>query len=177
MSGLKKSKHMKNENLYTPNCIRTFTGKYVNVFEPDIDDFDIVDIAHALSNQCRFGGHLPQFYSVAQHCLLCSELIVPELRLTALMHDASEAYLLDIPSPIKKNLPDYKKIEDNLMILLANKFGFEYPLPDQVKMIDSVMLNWEWHGLMLGSSVVTIEPLPPPKAKNLFLLTFQHLTE
>src|SRR5665811_1025646 len=97
------------ENLYTPNCIRTFTGIYMNVFEPTPEMISIEDIAHALTMQCRFGGHLPDFYSVAQHSLNCSYLIDnPKLKLTALLHDASEAYLLDIPRPIKNNLNNYK---------------------------------------------------------------------
>jgi len=93
------------ENLFTPNCIRTFTGKYVNVFEPTLEMICIEDIAHALSMQCRFGGHLPYFYSVAQHSINCSFLVdTPCLKLEVLMHDASEAYLLGIPSPIKKGV-------------------------------------------------------------------------
>lgn len=141
------------ENLYTPNCIRTFTGKYVNVFEPTIDMICIEDIAHALSNQCRFGGHLPRFYSVAQHSIMCCELADSEYKLQALLHDASEAYLLDIPRPIKHGLSNYKVIEDRLMTLIAEKFGFDYPLHEQVKHIDEVVLRFEWDHLMLGGSL------------------------
>ena len=54
------------ENLYTPDCIRTYTGIYMNVFEPTLEMIHIEDIAHALSMQCRFGGHLYDFYSVVQ---------------------------------------------------------------------------------------------------------------
>lgn len=116
------------ENLYTPDCIRTFTGIYVNVFEPTEEMICIEDIAHALSNQCRFGGHLPVFYSVAQHSIIMSDKMHESHKLAALLHDASEAYLLDIPRPIKKGLSNYKEIEDKLMTAIAAKFGFEYPL-------------------------------------------------
>lgn len=137
------------ENLYTPDCIRTVTGKYVNVFDPDPDTICIEDIAHSLSHQCRFGGHLPVFYSVAEHSLACCALAKTEHKLEALLHDASEAYLLDIPKPIKNRLPDYKTIEDNLMRVIAEKFGFPYPLSSYVKDVDKFALESEWEMLML----------------------------
>lgn len=142
------------ENLYTPNCIRTFTGIYMNVFEPTLEMICIEDIAHALSNQCRFGGHLPEFYSVAQHSLLCSQTVGDEYKLQALLHDASEAYLLDIPRPIKQGLGNYKEIEDKLMNLIAEKFGFKYPLEQPVKQIDEEMLQFEWEHLMLKKPLI-----------------------
>jgi hypothetical protein len=162
------------ENLYTPNCIRTFTGIYMNVFEPTLDMICIEDIAHALSNQCRFGGHLPEFYSVAQHSLLCCGLAEEEYQLQALLHDASEAYLLDIPRPVKQGLSNYKEIENKLMLLIASKFGFQYPLDQQVKLIDEEMLKIEWHGLML-SRKPPFECWTPAYAKEMFLKTFDEL--
>lgn len=140
---------MQTENLYTPDCIRTFSGQYVNVFDPDPDTILIEDIAHALSQQCRFGGHLPEFYSVAQHSVLCVVAVPPEHALAALLHDAGEAYMLDIPSPIKNRLPDYKKYEDNLMQVIAKKFGFQYPLHEEVKKTDKMLLEKEWRKLMI----------------------------
>lgn len=164
------------ENLYTPNCIRTFTGIYVNVFEPTPEMICIEDIAHALSNQCRFSGHLPTFYSVAQHTVAMSKLMHESHKLAALLHDASEAYLLDIPSPIKKGLSNYKEIEDKLMILIAEKFGFQYPLHEKVKEVDNYMLQWEWSRLMLGKDIFPkIECWSPNDAKRYFLSTFKEL--
>lgn len=137
------------EDLYTKDCIRTFTGIYVNVFEPKPEMFSIDDIAHSLSMQCRFTGHLSDFYSVAQHCIAMSDMVHPSHQLAALLHDASEAYLLDIASPIKARIPGYKEIENNLMVVIAEKFGFKYPLHEKVKEVDSFMLAWEWERLML----------------------------
>lgn len=142
------------ENLYTPDCIRTYRGKYINVFEPTPEMICIEDIAHSLSMQCRFAGHLPQFYSVAQHSILCCQLITEkEHKLAALLHDASEAYLLDIPKPIKNKLGNYKEVEDNLMSVIAKKFGFAYPLHDKVKEVDNYMLEWEWNSLMIKNPI------------------------
>lgn len=166
------------ENLYTPNCIRTFSGIYMNVFEPTLDMIFIDDIAHALSNQCRFGGHLPQFYSVAQHSILCSTLVSNEYKLAALLHDASEAYLLDIPSPIKQGLSNYKEIEDKLMTLIAKKFGFKYPLESQVKEIDKKILALEWEQLMMQKTIVeNFRCWSPEYAKRRFLEAYITITE
>jgi len=133
------------ENLYTPNCIRTFTGKYINVLEPTPEMICIEDIAHSLANQSRFGGHLPEFYSVAQHSVMCARNCKPGFEFQALMHDASEAYLLDMPKPIKNHLPEYVKIEDNLMQVIAEMVGFPFPLQPEIKEIDKEMLEFEWH--------------------------------
>lgn len=163
------------ENLYTPNCIRTVSGIYINVFDPKPEMICIEDIAHSLTYQCRFGGHLPKFYSVAQHSLNCSFLIdEPELKLAALLHDASEAYLLDIPKPIKSGLSNYKEIEDRLMKVIAERFGFEYPLNDKIKKADEQMLWVEWDYLMLGKGTWKFESHDQWKTKENFLQMFEY---
>lgn len=174
-------KEVATENLYTPNCIRTFTGKYVNVFEPTVDMICIEDIAHALSNQCRFGGHLPNYYSVAEHSIYCSEIATDGNKLEALLHDAPEAYILDMPTPIKQHLTNYKEIEDNLMKVIAEKFGLSYPFSDIVKWADRTMLHFEWEGLMIES--IDINQLPSfryfgqsnKQIEEIFLKTFNKL--
>lgn len=164
------------ENLYTPNCIRTFTGIYMNVFDPTLEMVCIEDIAHALSNQCRFGGHLPEFYSVAQHSVVMCEKVNTKHKLAALLHDASEAYLLDIPRPIKGGLSNYKEIENNLMSLISEKFMFQYPLHEKIKEVDEYMLQWEWSRLMLRKDVFPkIECWSPTYAKERFLSAFEIL--
>lgn len=163
------------DNLYQGNHIRTFSGIYINVFDPTPDMISIEDIAHSLSHQCRFAGHLPFFYSVAQHSFYCSELVPPEDALQALMHDASEAYLMDIPKPIKNRLPDYQKIEDELMKVIAKKFNFPYPLTKKVKLADEIMLEKEWDQLMLGNNFLEIECWDSNKAKIKFIEKFNIL--
>lgn len=167
------------ENLYTTDCIRTFTGKYVNVFEPDPETICIEDIAHALSMQCRFGGHLPVFFSVAQHSVMvCNEFdeFKPELRLTALMHDATEAYLLDIPRPIKLRLANYKALENSLMVVIANKFGFKWPTDQVIKKVDAFQLQREWDQLMLGKAG-EIRCMSQRESKIQFLKAFEYIKE
>jgi hypothetical protein len=166
---------MSKENLYTPGCIRTFTGKYINPCEPDESLIIIEDIAHALSMQPRFGGHLPVFYSVAQHCVQVCWTVWPEIRLSALLHDASEAYLIDVPRPVKEQLSNYREIEDRLMRVIAEKFGFEWPLREAVKVADEGHLKIEWECLMLGECSIEVWDQPLAKAK--FLETYYRLKQ
>jgi hypothetical protein len=86
--------------------IVTYTGRRFHFLDPKIDEISIEDIAHALSNVCRFTGHTKRFYSVAEHSCLVSALC--DNRLEGLLHDASEAYMSDLSSPLKMLVPDYK---------------------------------------------------------------------
>ena len=144
------------ENLYTPGCIRTFTGRYVNPTQPKDADICIEDIAHALSQQPRFGGHLPVFYSVVQHSIAVANDLPTEHKLAGLLHDASEAYLIDVPRPVKEQLTGYKEIENLLMEEIAQRFKFAWPMHSQVKEADERALVWEWHNLMLGSQTPVV---------------------
>lgn len=96
--------------------ICTFTGKAFWPLDPRVDDVDVQDVAHALSCLCRFNGHVRVFYSVAQHSVECAELAMafnrrPAVQLRALLHDAAEAYLADVPRPVKGYLPGYRELE------------------------------------------------------------------
>ncbi len=156
--------------------IRTFTGLDMDVFNPTMSMICIEDIAHALANQCRFGGHLPKFFSVAQHCCLCASMVPDEYKLETLLHDASEAYLLDIPTPIKKGLTNYYKIEHNLMAVIAKKFGFEWPINKVVKEVDESALQFEWEFLMMEQPTkIPFECWSPVKAERLFLEIYHKL--
>lgn len=168
------------ENLNAVRSIRTNSGVYVNVFETDPDTIKIEDIAHALSQQSRFGGHLPEFYSVAQHSVMCCMSANDENKYNALMHDVSEAYLLDIPKPIKLELPDYNLVEHRLMKVLSQKFGFEYPKNEEVERVDILLLEWEWTAIMLNQPTEKYPKfvcLTPSEAKAAFLEAFYFETK
>ena len=157
------------------DCIRTNSGIYMNVFEPKASMVNINDIAHALSFMPRFGGHLNRFYSVAQHSLLCVNLATTlEEKKTMLMHDASEAYLLDMPSPIKAKMEEYKQHEDKLMAKIFEVFGLEFPLNHAVKKVDREMLELEWDNLVVQDNP-HFKCWSPNKAKREFLKTFNKL--
>ena len=138
-----------NEELYTSKTIRTFTGKTINIFEPDPEQICIEDIAHALSNLCRFNGHTKRFYSVAQHCVSCYNMVDVKYKKAALLHDAAEAYLTDLPRPIKNEMPEYRDLEDKLMKAIAQALHFEYPLDPAVVFVDDKQLETEWESIVL----------------------------
>ena len=143
--------------------------------------FDIEDIAHALSNMCRFNGHTKQFYSVAQHSVLVSDLVPEEHALAALLHDAAEAYCGDMVSPLKQLLPVYQSIHNTIEQSLYESVGVQWPVHQCVKDADVKMLATEVRDLMTPHSrhwafIKEQEPcekpihaLPPLGAKELFL--------
>jgi len=116
--------------------ISTFTGKRFYPLDPKPDDVCIEDIAHSLAMQCRFNGHTIDFYSIAEHSIHLSHYVSAENALWALLHDASEAYLCDIPSPIKPMITGYYSIERDVMKVIAKKFGLSSDIPEEVKQAD-----------------------------------------
>lgn len=123
--------------------VMTHTGKMFNPFHPDENLICIEDIAHALSMQCRYNGHLKKFYSVAEHsidvALVLKKLGLPaKTQLLGLLHDAVEAYLSDVPAPVKKYLPDFKNLEDNLSSTIIRKL---HPLFRDLSVNDFFFVN------------------------------------
>lgn len=123
--------------------ISLLSGAQFNYNNPEESDVTIEDIASALSNVCRFSGHLPRFYSVAQHLVNASRLVDRNLAFTALMHDMTEAFTNDLPTPLKWAFPDFKKLEISIESAMGKKFGFEYPYPVEIKEADTIMLILE----------------------------------
>lgn len=170
--------------------IQTLSGKHFDYLNAQTDDVDIEDIATALSNICRFAGHLPEFYSVAQHSVLCSQIVPQEYAFEALMHDAAEAYCQDIPAPLKRLLPDYRRIETLVDDLIRSKFGLPLHQTDLVKYADLTMLATERRDLEIddgtpwlilegipASDLIQVVPLRPGQAYGLFMNRFNELSE
>lgn len=132
--------------------IETYTGKKFYLVNPELKTIDILDIAHSLSMQCRFNGHSKFYYSVAQHSVLLTRWAIANglqhLALTFLLHDASEAYLCDIPRPFKHMLTNYKELEISLEKVIAHKFGTIFPFPKVLKIADTRILTDERRALM-----------------------------
>lgn len=120
--------------------IETWSGLDLYMPDPDPESILITDIAHALSQVCRFAGHVDRFYSVAEHSIHVSYAVPPEHALQALLHDATEAYLCDIPTPFKRMIPQYAVLEDNLWTVIAKKFGVPVELHETVKFADRMLL-------------------------------------
>lgn len=126
-----------------PWC-QTLTGGVFHYENPGAEDIDIRDIAAGLSNICRFGGQLEKHYSVADHSILVSQLVAPEHKLQALLHDAPEAYLGDIPTPLKGLLGKaYSDLEEKAWAAVAERFGVPVELHQSVKDADAAVLRWE----------------------------------
>lgn len=132
-------------NKINPNALLTSTGVIFDAFNPKLEDIKVEDIAHALSNLCRYGGHCPKFYSVAQHAVLCSYHDGSyEEQMEFLNHDDSEAFLVDMPRPIKRNMPEYSKIEDGLQAAISKALGLPYPFSERVHEVDEALLHYEY---------------------------------
>lgn len=107
------------------------------------EQFSIKAIAHGLAKECRFAGMIKGFYSVAQHCVLMRDyaaahnLFPLEQLIYVLLHDAAEAYIGDIATPIKATLPDFNRLEKKIMQNLMSHFGLAFPLPHGVKELDA----------------------------------------
>lgn len=167
--------------------MQTFTGRPFWPADPRATEIDIRDIAHALSMQCRYAGHCTQFYSVAEHCVLLANAI-PEQKLWALLHDASEAYLVDVPRPVKPSLTGYDVLEDAIMLQVAARFDLKpFTIPRIVKDYDFRMLVDEKAQNMKDGphwgSIDGLEPVgvrlrfwDPGEAERRFLWMFEDLT-
>lgn len=134
--------------------IITYSGKPFWPLEPREEDIRIEDIAHALSNCCRWTGHVKDFYSVGQHSIYVSKNVSSQSELWGLLHDASEAYLVDLARPIKyaPGLGEiYLKIEKQLEYVIAKKFGLPLDIPKDVKEADGRLLLTEKRDLMNGN--------------------------
>lgn len=130
--------------------IITYTGRLFWPLDPNIDDINLLDICHALSNQCRFTGHTRSFYSVGEHSCRAFDIVSNESKKPTILHDASEAYLMDLARPVKNqdSMILFREAEDRLMNLIAEKFEFEYPLSKEVKWADTTLLVTEYRDLM-----------------------------
>jgi 5'-nucleotidase len=167
--------------------IQTYTGRKFYPLAPAVGDFDIRDIAHSLSLLCRFNGHCQGFYSVAEHSVRVSRLLGRNLRLWGLLHDAGEAYLSDLPRPVKKQMPWFKDMEDRILEQAMRSFGLPWPMPAAVKLADDQLLATEARDLMCppptdwGLTAPPLEerinhPLGPSEAEQLFLATYNTYT-
>ncbi len=130
--------------------IQTYTGRQFWPLDARCEEIVIEDIAHALGNICRFAGHSRMFYSVAQHSVLVSRIVPAEFALWGLLHDAGEAYLGDVVTPLKSLdfMTPYREAEDILMKVVCERFGLSHRRPKCVWEADRIALATEHRDLM-----------------------------
>lgn len=129
--------------------IETFTGKKFHLLDPQEGEICIEDIAHSLSQQCRYTGHTRVFYSIAEHSYFVS--LLADEKLVGLLHDASEAYLSDLSRPAKYLTPigqPYFEVEDVIESSILRCFGLPADISPSVKKADRAMLLTEKSQLM-----------------------------
>lgn len=167
--------------------LTTFSGQHLDFSNPNLLAFNIADIAQGLSHECRFAGQISDFYSVAQHSVLCSMIVPPQYQREALMHDATEAYMKDIPAPLKRMLPDYARIERQIDGLIREKYELPREMSAIVKTADLIMLATERRDLEVDAdnfcpilegiqpTDILITPLNPVQARALFMRRWEEL--
>jgi len=173
----------------TKSCISVVGGDFFDLLRPEVNDYNIETIAHALSRINRYTGHIAvEHYSVAEHSVLVSYAVPDKYALIGLMHDASEAFVGDISSPLKKILGRaYTDIEDAIQEEMARQYGYEYPYPVEIHEADKRVYWAErrtvapgqdklWHQELRSSRKVVPEGWSPDRAKNEFLERFNELT-
>lgn len=129
--------------IVAPGAIELASGGTFPFQAPWMSEFTVEDVAKGLSQICRFTGQCERFYSVAEHSVHCSYIVPKHLELTALCHDAAEAFLGDVSQPLKALLPDYKALESLAEAYVLPKLGARYPLPADIKRADVEMLALE----------------------------------
>lgn len=175
----------------TPSCITTISGKFFDILKPEDYDYDIEEIATALSNLCRYTGHVNTFYSVAEHSVLVSRIVPERFALAGLLHDASEAYLGDVSSPLKKLLPEYKQIEQRVQRAIANKFSLGDDLDHPSVHEADKRMYWQerqgvanngikdtlWHQDLRATRRVQAMGMSPMMARRMFTKRYKELTD
>ena len=146
----------------TDSYLELYSGKIYTPNQKRPVQWDVVDIAHSLGNQCRYTGHCRHFYSVAEHSVLCS-LLAEELGLCdpfeALMHDAHEAVISDMAAPWKPHLPDYRAAEKQAQYALREHYGLPLDTTAGCHRIDMIALFIEAEFLMKSKGQTWEDPL------------------
>lgn len=177
----------------TGNFTLTYTGQKFSFLDPERDTINIKDIAWALAHTPRWGGHTLEAYSVAQHSITVSYLVGQDggwegPQMYALLHDASEAYIGDLPSPVKRFLPEYRAMESKIQYAINHRFNIHDPTglwSEMTERADTDAFRWEARDLMIDGAGGCIQPpsedfprltpLCPEYAYEAFLETFGNL--
>jgi hypothetical protein len=167
--------------------IQTYASVEFYPLDARPEEINIGDIAHSLSMQCRFNGHCLKFYSVAEHSCFVSDFASEENKLGALLHDAAEAYLSDMPKPLKPFMQTYLEAEKKLEEKICERFGLKEIMNAEIKALDTAILfaeaaqnmgpppkEWEFK---VDPLPVTLQYWTPERAQQEFMNRYWRLTE
>lgn len=169
---------------YTGHWMETYTGKQFHFLCLQKEELDIVDIAHHLSQLCRYTGACRTFYSVAEHSVRVSHIVSPGSQLAALMHDSAEAYTNDMSRPMKHLLPQVGELESKILTFIYDAFHITDYDWDEIKSADNIIGMTEARDLMTNSHTwrqvavplpSVIVPMPPKEAEFSFLARYKYL--
>lgn len=168
--------------------LQTFTGNTIWLEDLTKNTYRMEDVAHSLSNQCRYNGHTSEFYSVAQHSYYVSQMVPKDVALEGLLHDMAESISSDIPSPAKQYILGAKEFDNRFTEDMFRKFNLKWPMPPEVHEADLRMLFTEGRQLMPNCDIENwqdasnvksydfkITPWKPAMAKQMYLDRYQHL--
>lgn len=160
------------------------SGSPFYFLSPDASNYTIDDIAHGLSNTCRYAGQCKRFYSVAEHSVLVSQELETE-KMEGLFHDAAEAFIGDVTRPLKSMLGQYAYIEDLILKDVFRRLNLNWPLTENIHIADLSVMAAEIEVLMpegirdwlkeVEPARVNIRCLAPEQAKQMFLCRYQEL--
>lgn len=169
-------------NFEGTSAIETYSGLAIDPLNPEPSMIRIEDVAHGLANTCRYAGQCRFYYSVATHAVYVSRELAdhdPIVQLYGLFHDASEAYITDVPRPVKRELPEYDRIERDVLAAVWERLDVPAPTDEQwatVMDADDRLFRYEAETLL---SEFSPEPVPdlshelspgrPSEARQLFL--------
>ncbi len=159
-------------NKRNPSAILTISGKEINPSDIKASDITIEDVARGLSKVCRYAGQRKEFISVAEHSVYVSTCVPKKLALHALLHDAAEAYMGDVPSPIKKLCPDFSAIEEQFDTAVHASFGIT-----KLKGKDLEELRYWDKQSCVDEQLGYLEYLDPTDSYKLFMKRYKELTK
>lgn len=171
-------------NKTTDGCFRTLTGLKFSLTDPKPEMITIEDIAAGLAHKGHYSGLTPKYFSIAEHCLLTERLFANtgdledyELRLIALLHDASEAYIGDIIRPLKDLVPEFRNIENKIHEAIFKKFDLPIERLSEIKEFDNQSQDLEASVFYHNGEHSMIKYMTPQEARDNFTGRFMFLEQ
>jgi hypothetical protein len=146
--------------------VGTFSGRRLHPLDPRPEEVTVEDVAHGLGNTCRYGGQCQFYYSVGTHSIYVSSELAehgPAMALYGLFHDAAEAYITDVPRPLKRELDGYDRIEEDILEAVWDRLGVSAPTDEQweaVMAADDRLFRYEADRLLAEFEPPSVPQLP-----------------